>query len=390
MVFAIAVLAGIGIDVLIRSHNARAVRRWMGAGFTGSAILLLALWALGRGHLPPSEAAIRANSFIWPAIGTTVGLLLVATLAILARPSHRAGAAGVPRRHKRTRWVALSLLACETISLFAAGVILWSSTPSICRTSSEEALQRAVGSSLVGFGYPYFISFNVNDVYGVQEFDVYDPMTPESYFRTWHAQTGEVAGVPSEFKFVPAVQTATIPRRYGVGYVLVPRGLPGPQGAVFDSRVGGYKLYRIRPALATLTPIGRNQAWPKLNALGRPVPVTHSNPASWELVTSSEGSPQVLRLRLTDVPGWHGTIDGRPLTLRQFSGFMLQARIPPGDHHIQLSYSPAAFTAGILLAGCSATAIVAALFISWIRHRPRGQQAAILHGTEPPPRRRPT
>ena len=386
MAFAIAVLGGVGIDVLIRSPNAQAVRRWMGVGFAASAILLLALWILARGQLPSSEAAVRANSFIWPAIETTVGLLFVATLAIVARPSHRARSAGVSSRKTGTRWVAPSLLACETASLFAAGVILWSSTPSVLvRTSSQEALGRAVGSSLVGFADPYFILFNVNDVYGVQEFDVYDPMTPESYFRTWHAQTGEMGGVQSEFKFLPAVQTATVARRYGVQYVLVPTGLPGPQGSVFDSVVDGYKLYRIPgAALATLTPIARNQAWPNLDALGRPIPVSHSNPAAWELVTSSS-SPQVLRLHLTDVPGWHATIDGRPLTLHRLSGFMLQARIPPGNHSIQLSYSPATFTVGIVLAGCSAISIVLALFISWIRHRTQARQAAIPMALIPSP-----
>jgi len=371
MVFAIALLAGVGIDVLMRSRNERAVRWWMGAGFTGSAMVLLALWIFARDHLPPSDAAIRANSFIWPVIGTTAGLLVFVALSIVGTPSHRARAARVPRRLDSSRWAALSLLAFETASLFAAGVILWSSTPSILvHTPSEEALERTVGSSIVGFGYPYFAAFNVNDVYGVQEFDVYDPMIPESYFQTWHSQTGEVAGTPSEFKFVPAVQTATIARRYGVEYVLEPSGWPGPKGGVFDTRVGGNELYRIPgAALATLTPIAANQEWPKLNAPGRPVRVTHSNPASWELVTSSR-SPQVLRLRLTDVPGWHATIDGRPLTLHQFSGFMLQARIPPGHHDIELHYFPGAFTAGILLAVCSAAAIVLALFISWMRHRP--------------------
>jgi len=373
MAFALAVLSGMGIDRLIRSRNARVLRRCMGAGFMGSAIVMLALWAFARGHLPPSEAVVRADSFIWPAIGTAVGLFVVAALTIVARSGHQAEATGISRRVKSAYWAALSLLVCETVSMVAAGVILWSSAPSILLNSpSEEALKQAVGSALVGFSNPVtsFTFFNINDVFGVQEFDVYDPMTPESYFRTWHSQTGEVAGTPSQFKFVAAVQTTAIARLYGVEYVLVPAGLHGPQGAIFDTRLGGYGLYRVPDAAsATLTPIAANQEWPELKALGRPVLVTHADPDSWSLTISSSAT-QVLRLRLTDVPGWRATIDGRPMPLYRFSGFMLQARIPPGRHHVELNYSPAAFIEGTILAVCSGAAIALALCISRARSRP--------------------
>ena len=52
---------------------------------------------------------------------------------------------------------------------------------------------------------------------------------------------------------------------------------------------------------------------------------TNSNPTSWTVRTDST-TAAVLRLRLTNVPGWHATIDGRPLELQPFSSVMLQAR----------------------------------------------------------------
>ena len=66
MVFAIAVLAGLGSEVLVRSHGQQVIRRWCGGAFAVAALVLLALWGLGRGRLPSMEASIRAKSFIWP------------------------------------------------------------------------------------------------------------------------------------------------------------------------------------------------------------------------------------------------------------------------------------------------------------------------------------
>ncbi len=54
LALALAVLAGVGTDVLIRSHRERAVRRWAGGGFACVALFLGMLWLFGRGSLPPT------------------------------------------------------------------------------------------------------------------------------------------------------------------------------------------------------------------------------------------------------------------------------------------------------------------------------------------------
>lgn len=48
MVLAVAVLSGVGIDVLIRSRKERTVLLWLGSGFAVAAVVLLTLWAFGR------------------------------------------------------------------------------------------------------------------------------------------------------------------------------------------------------------------------------------------------------------------------------------------------------------------------------------------------------
>ena len=110
--------------------------------------------------------------------------------------------------------------------------------------------------------------------------------------------------------------------------------------------------------------------------------VTTPGPASVTLVTHAHRET-VLRLRLTDVPGWHATIDGRPLALSRFAGVMLQARIPPGRHTVELHYWPTTFTIGIVLAACSAAGLAAALIVGRVRRKPRATVAAT--GEDPDP-----
>ncbi len=89
--------------------------------------------------------------------------------------------------------------------------------------------------------------------------------------------------------------------------------------------------------------------------------------ASWKLQTDSPET-QALRLHLTSVPGWHATIDGKPLALSRYENVMMQARIPPGHHVIELHYWPTTFTLGIVLAVLAVLALVAGILIE--RYRP--------------------
>ena len=203
-------------------------------------------------------------------------------------------------------------------------------------------------------------------MYKVHELDAYGNLLPSAYVKAWKAETGTSPYVVYAL-YCPAVTTAKVARRYGVGFVLEPKGAPGPQGAVFDGEVSPYaELYRIPgAAAATITPLPSSGNPPGPDAPSSPVPVSYPAPAAWKVSTDSR-SPSVLRLRLTDVAGWHATIDGKPLSLQPFSGIMLQARIPPGRHTIELHYWPERFTIGIVLAACAAAGL---LLVPVVRRR---------------------
>jgi len=386
---AIAVLAGLGMDAVVRSWRDGPVLRWSGAGFVLTGAALVTLAAVGGGQLTGGLASTRAHNFIWPGVEIALGLVAIGILALAGRKPHRHRARTSLGRLELGRLAALAFLICDTAFLVDVGAPLWTSSSSyLPATPTEVALKRAVGSSLVGNGEAISCStlgirVNVNVVYEIQEFAAYDPMLPRAYFLTWKAATGQpqhTAGYAQYSLFCPGVTSAAIGRRYGVSFVLEPAGAPGPAGAVFDTMVGDEELYRIPGAAqATLTRLSAGGALPSPDARGTPVSVTHPDPASWKLETHA-GTASVLRLRLTDVPGWHGTIDGKPLTLERFSGVMLQALIPAGAHTVELHYRPLAFSAGIVLAICSAAGLVVALTVSRQRRR-RGART-----TAPPPR----
>jgi hypothetical protein len=264
-----------------------------------------------------------------------------------------------------------SLLMLQTVYLVIADAPVFGSTSTPFQpTPAVTALQRAVGSSLVGLGTGSHagafgglglgLAPDSNSDYGIHEFAVYDPITPLSFFTDWSRSYNTSPGAESIYDFIPSINEAAVARRYGVSYVLEQAGHSGPSGAVFDTRVGNEDLYRIPgAATATLVPMTESTGWPSDDAPGIAVPVDRLSPSQVRIVTDSS-SPQVLRLRVTALPGWSATIDGKPLAMATYLSWMLQAHLPPGRHVIELHYWPKRFTEGIVLAVVTVIALAAA------------------------------
>ncbi len=364
MALALAVLAGMGMDVLVRSYADPRVRRVLGMGFAAMAVLLGIVWLVTRGGLTPLQATIRSHSFIWP----TVVVWMLARRSM--RTDIRLGSVTVG-----VGSLAGSVLLLVTTGfLFASGAPLFSSSSSYpTSTPAVRSLDRAIGNGLVGFGTsPSFpsslgIMVNANLLYNVQEFALYDPLTPHAYFAQHDAPTSEL----SEYEdvFSPTVSSIRAARLYGISYLLEPYGVPGPPGSVFDRRVGDEYLYRVPgAAAATLVALRNNGSLPGKYTNGAPVNVSHSDPSSWRMITHGN-TQSVLRLRLSNVPGWHATIDGKQVDLTPFAGVMLQVRVPPGRHVVALHYWPSTFPIGILVALGALSGLVVLLVFSRTRSR---------------------
>jgi hypothetical protein len=384
MALALAVLAGFGINSVVSAAKAGDAARWLGMSFLIATLALLALWIFGRGNLTPVPASIRAHSFIWPAVETVVGLIAAGFLLwvdwrrrrSLPGPSDPvgAGAAGRVLLRRSGTIAGLGLLVVQTAFLVSAGAQMMESSPrSFPQTPATQALAAGVGSVVVADGSPgcrLGIGPNDNDVYGVREFGVYDPIIPKTYFSAWKADTGTPSGVPGLYIFCPPVATVAMAREFGVGYVLEVAGQPGPVGSVFVRHLADEDLYRIPGSGEATTASLSAGKLPADKAVGTPVTVHHPSPSQWRLRTSSN-APLALRFHLTNVPGWQATIDGRPLALEPYAGMMLQARIPAGSHIVTLRYWPQTFTAGILLALVSAALLLALLVVASFRKRRR-------------------
>ena len=379
LAFALAVLAGVGIDAVVRTPFDRGLRTWLAGGFAAATLVLLELWFFGRGLLPKQEDRIRTESFIWPAVSIALGLAVVAAIVALERRRAHTGRVR-PAPALVGRVSAVCLLACESAFLAAVGAPVFSSSPTFFATTpGVAALQRAVGSAVVGFGArscqtppTLGILEEANVAYGVKEFAAYDPIAPRALFASWRSSAGESAGsgVPVSV-FCPVVRDASVAREFGVSFVLEPPGAHGPSGSVFERDVGDEGLYRIPgAAVATLVSLLPSGTLPPDDAAGVPVAVTHPDPAAWKTVFDA-AAPGVLRLRLTDVPGWHATVDGRPLATEPFGGVMLQARVPSGRHTVVVTYRPATFTVGIALAAAGVVAIVGSAAAGWWLRRRR-------------------
>ena len=380
----LAVLAGYGLDLVVRSSRARKAGRRLGLGFAIAAVGLIVLWLFGRGNLGPTQSSIRVHSFIWPLVEILIGLGAAGFLLRIGRHERRPqlDPAQPLADAERKNWMdrssgaiaGFALLAAETVFLVSAGATMVQSSPqSFPQTPVTREFTKAVGSATVAFGSTECqlgLASNVNDVYRVRELEVYDPIIPKDYFSAWKEDTGTAITLQGFNLFCPVVSSAIVAREFGVGYVLEPAGKPGPTGGIHVLRVGDEDLYRIPGSgAATIAPLVRGRL-PADQMAGTPVSVRYPTPSEWHLTTTST-SPQALRLHLTNVPGWHATIDGKPLALEPYAGMMLQARIPAGSHTIVLKYWPRLFTEGIIVAAASALFLLGLLVAASVRKRGR-------------------
>jgi hypothetical protein len=374
LAFCLSVMAGIGMDTVLRKPERQRATRWAIGTFGGIVVVLGLIWLFGRGHLPAYAAHIRESSFVWPAVSTAVGLIAFGALLLIDRRS-----VGKESRPRTIRWAAFGvaglLLICQTVFLVVDDAPIPSSSSTMYPTTPAIAtVQRVVGSNVVGLDNPGFFgglglgfSPNTNLPYDVDEFAEYDPIAPASFFSDWTAINQTLPGVPSVYEFDPGIATATVARRYGISYVLTPHGHPGPTGGVFITRAGNEDLYRIPGvAIATLVPETSSTDWPSTDAPGAAVAVKWPSPTEVRIVTDSS-SPTVLRLRVTSIPGWHATIDGQPLPLATYLSMMFQVHVPAGKHVIVLRYWPKRFTDGLVIAACAVIGLVVAGLITWRR-----------------------
>ncbi len=386
LALALAILAAYGIDALVRSTPDRTAVAWAAGAFGALGVVVVGIAVAGKLGLA-STISKHESSLVWPAVQAAAGLGVAGALWWRSRPAAHSttGTASL------ARWGCGLLLAVETGFLLSAGIPYWSVSPSYFPTNPTIAtLQKIVGPDLVGYGSCRSLRYltgskagvgilpDANIAYGIHELAVYDPILPASYYREWLALSGQDTSPQLQQLgvFCARVLTVAQARLLGVQFILEPPGRYGPNTDVLGT-FGDERLVAIPgsgPATSTPLPAGGGAL--ATDAPGTPVPVTYPDPASWRIETNSP-TTSIVRLRLTDVPGWHATVDGQPLTLQSWAGgLMLQARVPPGRHVVELHYWPDAFTAGVAVGGATVVGLVAAASAGVVlKRRPRSRPA---------------
>jgi hypothetical protein len=91
-----------------------------------------------------------------------------------------------------------------------------------------------------------------------------------------------------------------------------------------------------------------------------------------EKVTIAVHADRSSEVVLSDVyyPGWHATVDGRPVRIDRVDYLLRGVPVGPGTHRVELSYDPASFRIGWLVS-LAALLIVAGMIVVGVRHRRR-------------------
>ena len=385
LALSLSVLAAFGLELLVGDDDKRTALRRARQVLAGAAVVIALVGAAVAAGVY-KVAGGSARSFAWPCAE------VVAASAVLWWMARRhADRPGTAIRG------ALALVGLQTVVLVASGVSFWSlSSTYFAPTPGVSALSARVGDGLVSagacrpspFGQPspsdLGIRPDANIAYSVSEFDVYDATLPAPYFHSWHAAGGQPLPRPLVRVgiFCPTITSAGQARLYGIDFVLTAPGQPGPAGTRFVSDIAGERLFAVPGAAqATLLPRPAPGERVALEARGAPVPVTHPGPASWTLHVHSD-APGLLRLRLTAVPGWHATVDGRPVALEKWaSKAMLELRVPPGSHVVELHYWPTLLSAGLVLAAVD-LGVLAGL-AAWSARRPARPAGARREAADP-------
>jgi hypothetical protein len=204
----------------------------------------------------------------------------------------------------------------------------------------------------------------MNIAYGVDELGLHDPVIPQAYFDAWPVPNAMQATTGSLNLFAPAVGTVELARDYGVSYVLYqPSKLTKPPtGMRLVATVAGEQLYQV--------PGSTRFSFESTPGSGADRVLSSSHPGDARYVVDVRAEVySTFVARITDVPGWHATVDGKPAAIVRYVGDLMTIAVPPGTHTIVLHYWPARFTEGIVLAIAAVVVLLAWALLLAARRR---------------------
>jgi hypothetical protein len=233
-------------------------------------------------------------------------------------------------------------------------------------SSAMRELASKVGTAIVGVddgrrnvqtlsAEGFFPELNI--AYRIDEFAGHDPLLPQAYFQAFAPAEGH-GGLGL---FVLSVTSVAQAHQLGISWLLLPARRAAPAGTSYVATLAGERLYHVPgSAQFSLQPA----AGGKVTSVDQPVAGSYA-------LTVSDTTSTTLIARVTYVPGWHASIDGRPATLHPYDDVMQSLTLPAGRHEIRLWYEPRTLFDGGVVAVVAALGLVAFGFICYRRGRTR-------------------
>lgn len=400
--FLLAILAAIGFSRITApdTGDGEVHAFAISAGIMLGILAYLIVSAEITGGLTAQERQARLASLGWSLGSLTIGATFILAWLLLSRRAGSRGLKSMPgdRRYATgtTKYRTSSIGHLWQIAMFfavllAQGIVLMptaiQSTSYSHRffpaTTSVKKVKRLVGGSLMGAAAPpsslasgWYPTFPIpgtgfepetNIAYGIDLFAAHDPMIPKEYISSWQyaANSTKSDSSISPGVFNPWFSSAALARLYGIKYLFALPGSNPPTGTTLSLAEKNFSVYEVpnseRYSLISPKDISRTSAT---------VREAENPPSGYGRVTSSRWisnnnlqlhvnarKKAALLARMTYVPGWHATINGRGVAVHRAAGTMLSIKLPAGKSTVELTYWPSTFTVGII------AAIIAVVFL---------------------------
>jgi hypothetical protein len=164
---------------------------------------------------------------------------------------------------------------------------------------------------------------------------------PESLPRVWFVARARV--VPDPDDLLTELMAASFDPRTEV---------------LLESAAGSLGLAERKDLADANSPTEPPRPTPALNS-GLPTVITSlrddGNSRTIDLVVSQPG---YLVLADTYYPGWHATVDGRPMEISRANYTFMALPVWPGEHRVALHYQPVSFTLGAIISALTLLVIV--------------------------------
>ncbi|MHB8244430.1 MAG: hypothetical protein ACYDGN_03600 [Acidimicrobiales bacterium] len=355
----VAVLGAVGLEEILHRPRPAVRLAWLVSSLLGAGLVVALIVSSAGQHLPGYQAAERFHSLVWPCVLAAAGLASAVMLLIVGRANR-----GLARRWRLV--IGLGLAGSQAAFLLFAGVGLNSFSPTGFRQNpATTELKSIVGKGLVGLDGAYpgspvswpHLGFypNINVAYRVAEFAAHDPLLPASYARRFPARRANGASYLSGLD-IPDISSVSLGREYGIAYLLVQPGRPVPKGTTLLATLAGQRLVRVNGS--------ERFVFEGSPGTGSGVVTSWSQPSDnqWSIHVRAPGRDapaRVLLLRISRVPGFQVTDNGRVLPVRPYGRFEMAVTVPQGVSTVQVRYWPSMFTGGILLAGIGLASLCA-------------------------------